>query len=130
MAREWTETSCIRELRKAVKERKGKIDKFLLPQLMLTANVWALTIKMGRRLADADLVGLETGSMGQVKVIINPLLDKYFCAVRELRASFRALGINYDTTPKKVSEASADTEQDPLDAFLNGMADADDDRGQ
>ena len=95
------------ELKKLIKARTGKdFEPWLLPQIRSTAKNAALLDKMAEELAEEPLSTITTGSTGQVKREVNPLLPHFDKLNRTLLAQYEALGLNYNTTPSKVSESA------------------------
>ena len=95
------------ELKKLIKARTGKdFEPWLLAQIRSTAKNAALLDKMAEELAEEPLSTITTGSTGQVKREVNPLLPHFDKLNRTLLAQYEALGLNYNTTPSKVSESA------------------------
>lgn len=123
-----------RKLKDMVKARTGKeCEPWLLPQIMMTANSMVLLDRFGEALEEAgDLTSVETGSMGQTKTVVNPLVPYYDKLQRTLLLQLESLGLNYNTTPSKVTENTKQggKEQDVLQNTLNiameGMRNEDD----
>lgn len=123
-----------RKLKEMVKARTGKeCEPWLLPQIMMTANSMVLLDRFGEALEEAgDLTSVETGSMGQTKTVVNPLVPYYDKLQRTLLLQLESLGLNYNTTPSKVTENTKQggKEQDVLQNTLNiameGMRNEDD----
>jgi hypothetical protein len=94
-AKKKTVDEYIDELKKMVELRTGKaFDPWLLPQLRATAMGMMMLDKIQDKLADSEITILMTGSMGQQKTEVNPLLDKYINFQRTLISQFQALGLN------------------------------------
>ena len=109
------------ELRRMIKSRTGvECEVWLYPQVRATAANMVLLDKMQEELAGADsLVSLVTGSTGQPKNEVSPLLPHYDKLQRTLLMQLEALGLNYSTTPSKVKEDARRgvDESDPLVQF-------------
>ena len=65
------------ELKEMIVERTGKYDAWLSVQVRMTAMNMVILDKLQDELADAELTTSMTGSMGQQKIEVNPLIDKY-----------------------------------------------------
>lgn len=120
-AKKKTVDEYIDELKKMVELRTGKaFDPWLLPQLRATAMGMTMLDKIQDKLADSEITILMTGSMGQQKTEVNPLLDKYINFQRTLISQFQALGLNYNTAKGKVGGAAGDDgeDDDPVLAAL------------
>lgn len=104
-----------------IKSRTGvDCEVWLYPQVRATAANMVLLDKMQEELAGADtLVSLVTGSTGQSKNEVSPLLPHYDKLQRTLLMQLEALGLNYSTTPSKVKEDARRgvDESDPLVQF-------------
>lgn len=93
------------ELKKLIKERTGRdYEVWLLPQIRSTAKNEYILDKVTAELDNSDLTTIGIGSTGQQKTEVNPLLPYFDKLNRTLIAQFEALGLNYNTTPKKVTE--------------------------
>lgn len=93
------------ELRRMIKDRTGKqCESWLQPQIYSTASNMVMLLKIHKELMEGNLVSLTAGSAGQQKTEVNPLLPFYDKLNRTLLMQFEALGLNYNTTPKKVTE--------------------------
>lgn len=93
------------ELKKLIKERTGRdFEPWLLPQIRSTAKNEYMLDKVTEELDGSDLTTIGIGSTGQQKTEVNPLLPYFDKLNRTLIAQFEALGLNYNTTPKKVTE--------------------------
>lgn len=116
-----------KKLRKMIKERTGKDSEVWLdPQIHLTASNMEILDKVHDEIMSAgDLVSLVAGSTGQMKNEVNPLLAYYDKMSRTLLLQYEALGLNYNTTPKKVNESTkaGGTEQDAFSALLTDVKD-------
>ena len=68
---------------------------WLMPQLRATAMNMVILDKLQTAIEkETDLTNSMTGSMGQQKIEVNPLLDKYYKAQDVLINQFTALGLN------------------------------------
>lgn len=115
------------ELRRMIKSRTGvDCEVWLYPQVRATAANMVLLDKMQEELAGADtLVSLVTGSTGQSKNEVSPLLPHYDKLQRTLLMQLEALGLNYSTTPSKVKKDARRgvDESDPLVQFYRQVND-------
>ena len=121
MARQKTSHAYELEIIKLIKARNGNFDEWLRPQLEATAANRVMLAKIQAELeAEASLLLTLPGSMGQQKRDAHPLLTHYDKLQRTLILQYAALGLNYNTTPAKVTESTRkDAESDPLMEFLN-----------
>lgn len=105
-----------KELECRIKARVGEVEDFLWPQIDATAKHQLLLDKFFEELVKGDLMMLEVGSMGQSKMVVNPLVAQYEKMHRSVTADLEALGLNYRTTPSKVTESTKKgvDEEDPL----------------
>lgn len=92
----------VEELKQMIIERTGKYDAWLSVQVRMTAMNMVILDKLQDELADADLTTSMTGSMGQQKIEVNPLIDKYNATMRTMTDQLEALGLNYNTAKGKV----------------------------
>ena len=96
------------ELKRLIKARTGKdSEPWLLPQIRSTAKNEVILDKIAEELEkEQSMVAIVTGSQGQTKNEVNPLLPYFDRLNRTLLLQFEALGLNYNTTPSKVSESA------------------------
>ena len=106
------------ELRLMIKARTGAdMEPWLLPQVRATAANMVMLDKVQEELLNLDyLVAPVSGSMGQYKNEVSPLLPYYDKMQRTLLLQFEAIGLNYKTTPSKVKEDTRKgvDEKDPM----------------
>lgn len=117
------------ELRKMIKARTGTdMEPWLLPQVRATASTMVILDKIQNEILEEDtLVTLTVGSTGQQKNEVNPLVAYYDKMQRTLMLQFEALGLNYKTTPRKVTENTKQggEEHDKLAGLLNDISNVD-----
>lgn len=107
-----------------VTERTGtKCEPWLTPQIHAAAVNIVMIEQVHATLMAADLVSLTVGASGQQKREVNPLLPYYDKLNRTLLAQFEALGLNYNTTPSKVTEntKAGCGEEDKLAQLLSAI---------
>ena len=112
----------IEELKNAIEQRTGeKFQIWMMPQLRAAASNMVILDRIQDAIIEEEaLTNSMTGSMGQQKIEVNPLVDKYNTLNRTLMDQFKALGLNLNTAKGKVSGGgSADSQDDdPLAAML------------
>ena len=114
----------IEELKEMIKLRTGKeFELWLMPQLRATAQNMVLLDRIQEQIAiEDDLTTSMTGSMGQQKIDVNPLLLQSDKCQRTLLQQFEALGLNYNTAKGKVASNQGGTtsadDEDPVLAAL------------
>lgn len=90
---------------KMIEKRTGaEFDIFLTPNVETAAKCWQMLDKMHEELIAGDMTSLEVGSMGQQKTIIHPLIPAYNQLHRTMLEHFEALGLNFRSTPSKMTE--------------------------
>lgn len=111
----------IADLRERIITRVGEIEDFIIPQIEATARHLVMHDRLWEELMETDLQRYATGSMDQVKIEANPLLAQYEKLHRSLTDDLTALGLNYNTTPSKVTENTKKgvDETDPMAAFYS-----------
>lgn len=111
------------ELKRMIKSRTGKTaEAWLNPQIHATASTMRMLDKIHEELTSDDtLTSIVCGSMGQQKTEVNPLLPYYDKLNRTLLEQLQGLGLNYNITPKKVTENTKQggTAQDILLETIN-----------
>ena len=127
MARRKTAHAYELELRKMIKARTGdECEPWLIPQLRATAMNMVMLDKIQDELYNESSLLLTTpGSMQQIKMDAHPLLAHYDKMQRTLIQQFEALGLNYRTTPSKVTENTkkGGEDHDKLSSLLNDIND-------
>ena len=79
------------ELRRLMKQRTGQdCDPWLVPQIRATAQNMCMIDKLQAELLKGSLVDIQTGSMGQMKTEVNPLLPYFDKMQRTLILQFEA----------------------------------------
>ena len=113
-----TTSDYIEELKEMVKEANdGKpCPPWLMPQLRATAMNMVVLDKLQTAIEKEDeLATINPGSMGQLKITSNPLLDRYYKAQDILLDQFAALGL----TSKSKRKADDSTNSDPMAEFYS-----------
>lgn len=105
----------IDELKEMIEKRTGKpFELWLMPQLRATAQNMVLLDRIQEAIAlEDDLTTSMTGSMGQQKIDVNPLLLQSDKCQRTLLQQFEALGLNYNTAKGKVSTNGGSASDNP-----------------
>ena len=108
------------ELKRMIRERTGrKAETWLNPQIHATASNMAMLDKIFNEIQATDLTSIVTGSMSQQKTEVTPLLPYYDKINRTLLDQLQALGLNYNITPRKVTENTKQANNDMKHNFLN-----------
>lgn len=115
------------KLREMIKQRRRieNVEPWLEAQLTAAAMNWQMVDKVHEELCNGKLMSYENGSTGQTKAVANPLLTSYKELQRTHILHMRALGLNFETLPKKMTESASNVpdENDQLMQFLNGIGD-------
>jgi hypothetical protein len=92
----------------------------MMPQLRAAASNMVILDRIQDAIIEEEaLTNSMTGSMGQQKIEVNPLVDKYNTLNRTLMDQFKALGLNLNTAKGKVSGGgSADSQDDDPQAAM------------
>lgn len=109
------------DLKRMIKARTGKeCEPWLMPQIHSTAANMKMLDVVHEELLSGPLTVITVGSTGQQKNEVNPLLPYYDKLNRTLLMQYEALGLNYNTTPKKVTENTKQggKEQDKLMSLI------------
>jgi hypothetical protein len=114
-----------RKLQEMVQDRRGgeTIDAFLLAQIKTAAKTWVIVDKLFESIIkETEMTSIETGSQGQQKTVVNPLLPQYDKMYRTLMLAFDRLGINFNATPSKLVENTkrGGDDNDPMMQFYQG----------
>lgn len=115
MAKKQTTQDYITELRTMIETKNdGVFDPWLMPLLRATAMNMVILDKMQEKLESEEVASSMTGSMGQQKIGMHPLLDKYDKMQNTLVRQFEALGLTNKS--KKTEDDNPD--DDPLVKLL------------
>lgn len=114
MAKPKTASAYEAELRRMIVSRTNDdMLPWLRPQVRATAANMVILDKVQAEILGLErLVTLTTGSTGQIKTEVSPLLPYYDKLQRTLIMQFEALGLNYKTMPSKVRESVATTDDE------------------
>ena len=129
MAKEKSAHSYELELRRMVKARTGKdCEVWLYPLIRTLAHNMVVRDKMESEILGMNaLVSCTTGSTGQTKTEVTPLLSLYDKAQRTITQQLSALSLTFDATPSKITEntkqggAGHDNLRDMLES-MNGRS--------
>ena len=112
MAKSKTDTY-IDELKDMIEKRNdGGFDPWLMPMLRATAMNMVILDKLQEKLEKEEVTNSMTGSMGQQKIDVHPLLDKYDKMQNTLIKQFENLGL---TSKGKNKGGGDDTDdEDPV----------------
>ena len=110
-------------LRSMIKERRSisDVEPWLEAQVEGCAMNWQMMVNLHEEIMKGQLISYENGSSGQTKSIVNPLLTMYKELQRTHILHLEALGLNFKTLPKKMTE-SATKGGDKGDAMMQFLA--------
>lgn len=111
----------MKDLKAQVEERTGlPFPEFLLPIVRLTSSNLQMIDHVHEKILEDDLISIETGSMGQSKVVVTPLLPYYDKLQRTATVQLEKIGLTYSATPSKITESTKNggMGDDPMEAFL------------
>ena len=109
----------IEELKGLVMQRNdGIFDPWLTPLTRSTAMNMVILDKMQEQLETENITNSMTGSMGQQKIDVHPLLDKYDKLQNTLVKQFEALGL---TRKGKTGAAGGGSDGDDEDLVLSAL---------
>ena len=116
-----------KKLREMIKQRRRieDVEPWLEAQLTAAAMNWQMVDMVHEELCKGKLMSYENGSTGQTKAVANPLLTSYKELQRTHILHMRALGLNFETLPKKMTESASNVpdEDDPMMQFYKGIMD-------
>lgn len=111
----------MKDLKAQVEERTGlPFPEFLLPIVRLTSSNLQMIDHIHEKILEDDLISIETGSMGQSKVVVTPLLPYYDKLQRTATVQLEKIGLTYSATPSKITESTKNggIGDDPMEQFL------------
>lgn len=113
MAKQKTTQDYIEELKGSIQQKtQAGFDPWLMPMLRATAMNMVILDKMQAQLEKENITNSMTGSMGQQKIDVHPLLDKYDKMQNTLVRQFEALGLT--AKGKAGGTGGSDGEDDDL----------------
>jgi hypothetical protein len=119
MAKTKTTQDYIEELKSSIQQKTGAgFDPWLMPMLRATAMNMVILDKMQEQLETENITNSMTGSMGQQKIDVHPLLDKYDKMQNTLVKQFEALGL---TRKGKAGAAGGGSDGDDEDLVLSAL---------
>jgi hypothetical protein len=111
----------MKDLKAQVEERTGlPFPEFLLPIVRLTSSNLQMIDHIHEKILEDNLISIETGSMGQSKVVVTPLLPYYDKLQRTATVQLEKIGLTYSATPSKItlSTKNGGMGDDPMEQFL------------
>ena len=118
MAKKKTTQDYIEELKDSIRQKTDKgFDPWLMPILRSTAMNMVILDRIQEQLEKDNMVDWMDGSMGQQKLNVHPLLDKYDKMQNTLVRQFEALGL----TNKGKAGASGGGDGDDEDLVLSAL---------
>ena len=129
MARQKTARAYEAELRRMVRDMtRAECEPWLHPLIQTTAWNMVVRDRMQDEILELRTFTVQTtGSTGQIKNEVSPLLPHYDKIQRTITQQLTALGLTYDSTPSKVRDdraRGADTARDSLMASLGEITSA------
>ena len=119
MAKSKTTQDYIEELKGSIEQKTSAgFDPWLMPMLRATAMNMVILDKMQAQLEKENITNSMTGSMGQQKIDVHPLLDKYDKMQNTLVRQFEALGLT--AKGKTGAGGGSDDDNDPVLSMLSG----------
>lgn len=93
-----------RQLRAKIAARFGKVDEWLDPQIEDAALCKQMLVHVHEEIMNGKLVEIRQGSKDQWVSELNPLMPTYKELQRTMIQHYQALGLNYNSTPSKMTE--------------------------
>lgn len=106
-----------KKIKKAVTQRRKKVEPWLELQIMKTARLWKMRDRLAAELdMEQNLLMMGVGSTKQITKVIDPRLTSLEKIERTLTADLTALGLNYNSTVSKMKEDAGDgvDDNDPM----------------
>lgn len=112
-----------RILKSMIEKRNGQYEDWLEPQLHSAAMCWQMLEKVHEELMKGKLVEPKQGSKDQWYNEVNPLMPTYKELQRTMIQHYQALGLNYNSTPSKMTETvkPGGGEKDKLSNLLDDI---------
>ena len=118
MAKSKTTQDYIEELKSSIEKKTDTaFDPWLMPMLRATAMNMVILDKMQDKLEKENITNSMTGSVGQQKIEVHPLLDKYDKMQNTLVRQFEALGL----TNKGKAGGGGGSDESDVDLVLSAL---------
>jgi hypothetical protein len=121
MAKKKTIEDYIEEIKEMIEQRTGRpYDRWYDMQVRATAMNMVVIDKLQAEIDKCDVTLSMAGSMGQQKIEMNPVFEKYIRAQTLLMNQLGSLGLNNSGTKGKAGGPGGDSsdEEDPVLALL------------
>ena len=106
------------EIKQMIIECKGECKLWYMLQIRSTAMNLAILDRVQKEILSAkDLIKTKSGSTGQIKSEVNPLLPYYDRLQNTLLKQFKALGLQMDAPDSSDDDKEQDTAPDPMLQF-------------
>ena len=106
------------EIKQMIIECKGECKLWYMLQIRSTAMNLAILDRVQKEILSAkDLIKTKSGSTGQIKSEVNPLLPSYDRLQNTLLKQFKALGLQMDAPDSSDDDKEQDTAPDPMLQF-------------
>ena len=114
------------QLTQMVKFRRNveSVDPWLEIPIHTAAMNWQTMEKVHQEIMKGDLTLLESGSMGQVKTVVNPLLAQYKELQRTMLLHYKAIGLSFDVDPERMTKSATKDgreDNDPMEAYMKSL---------
>lgn len=112
-----------RQIKKLIEARTGEKAEEWMALPIRTAAMCLVTLdKMQAELEKASLTVLETGSQGQQKTVVNPLIAANKDMHRTMIRHYESLGLTYKNEPTRINtSAKKESEDEGVTGFLNRL---------
>ena len=113
----------VRQIKKLIEARTGEKAEAWMTLPIRTAAMCLVTLdKMQEELEKAPLTVIETGSQGQQKTVVNPLIAASKDMHRTMIMHYESLGLTYKNDPTKINtSAKKEGEDEGATGFMNKM---------
>ena len=100
-----------------------EVEPWLEAQIEGCSMNWQMLVALHEEIMKSQLWSYANGSMGQTKSVVNPLLATYKELQRTHILHLEALGLNFKTLPKKMTEPTSKggDKDNSLKEFLESM---------
>lgn len=110
------------EINKMVRAAYGEIPSHLFTMIRKTAQDMQMLERIQIELEDSDMTTLEVGSMGQQKLIVNPLVPYYDKISSRVTDDLYNLGLTARKQAAKVDTTNPNEKQ-PIDEYIESITD-------
>lgn len=108
------------QIRRALKAA-GIYNAKLELQIVNVAIMCRIRDKLSRDLEGLNITDVEITAAGVEKRVVNPVIPYLLKICNQITDGYEALGLNYNSTPSKINDIRASSEEDKFSEMLKAV---------